>query len=205
MLIPHITRHHVGASILALSSISIGAWAQTAVALPPGQSGVGTYVSGAPASPRMNQEPALVYRDPGQPLSIGEIADLQAKEEAEKFLKKHGFTGERPQPVVDPAVASAKPAEPAPNQLKLLALYGQAQHLHADLSINQVVHQVRAASAIDQVRVDRVGAASATVTILKGRGCTKKALGNASAKKIARRGCVQTTHDLAVGDMIEWR
>jgi hypothetical protein len=205
MMIATITRHHVAASFLALTSLSIGAWAQTQVALPPGQSGGGTYVSGAPVSAMAKTEQSLTYRDPSQPLSIGEIADLQAKEEAEKFLKKHGFTGEMPAPVIDPAAATAKPAEPAPNQLKLMALYGQPQNLHADLSINQVVHQVRAASAIDQVRVERIGTASATVTILKGRGCTKNALGTAAAKKANRRGCVQTTHDLAVGDMIEWR
>lgn len=151
---------------------------------------------GAPAL--QSNGPVLKYRDPAQPLTIGEMSDIQATEETEKFLKKHGFTAskpEEPKSSATGAVGQADVPEPPPNQVKLLAIFGQPSQLTAEVAINQVIYQVDRPTAIGQVQFAVLGKELVQIVLPTKSGC----------KATKTRPCATTAHRLAVGDIVEWR
>lgn len=151
---------------------------------------------GAPTS--LSNEPVLKYRDPAQPLTIGEMSDIQAAEETEKFLKKHGFTGAKPEdpnPSANGAAGQADVPEPPPNQVKLLAIFGQPSQLTAEVAINQVVYQVDRPTAIGPVQFAALGKDVVQIVLPRKPGCKPK----------KARPCATTAHRMAVGDIVEWR
>lgn len=169
---------------VALASCAASFAQQTVVGAPK------TVASGSSAT-----ESQLVYRDPAKPLTIGEMADKQAAEATEKFLNKHGFTGVKP---VEQASAQVnKPVIP-PNRLRLLAMYGTPGSLTAELSLNNATHLVKGPQALGGIQVIQVGAKGVTVALPSKQRCKWP-----SSKK--GTNCLPANHQLAVGDLIEWR
>lgn len=115
------------------------------------------YPSGAPSSNDVPTAfaPNLKYRDPGKPLTLGEIADLQAQKANSDILRKYGFTDIepiRPKPVV---VTQAKPVM----SIKALAIWGKQDNLRAEILVNGVLHRVMGHEMVaPNLRVMRVRA-----------------------------------------------
>ena len=62
-----------------------------------------SFVIGHPKEDQVDEK-GLIYRDPSLPLTIGEMAEMQKERQIKDFLKKSGFTTEKPPappPVVD--------------------------------------------------------------------------------------------------------
>lgn len=66
-----------------------------------------SFVIGHPKQEQVDEK-GLVYRDPSLPLSIGEMAEMQKEKQIKDFLKKAGFTTEKP-PAPAPVVQDKEP------------------------------------------------------------------------------------------------
>lgn len=151
-------------------------------------------VVGAPQ--KASVEPNLKYRDPSKPLTIGEMSDLQAADEVEKFMKRHGFTTRKPDaPKSTATTAAQKPVAP-PNQLRLLAVFGTASQLKAEVAVNGVVRAVERPMQVGAINVAGIAPGAVQVLIPKKNNCART----------KRPGCqTHASHTLRVGDIVEWR
>ncbi len=95
----------------------------------------------------------LKYRDPSQPLTVGEMSKLQAKKLEDDFLLKLGYTSVVPARAATQREVVAKPS----TQVVALGIYGPSNDLQADVSINGQVVQVKGGQRVSAaVTVDRV-------------------------------------------------
>ena len=148
----------------------------------------------------------LTYRDPAEPISIGEMSDKQAAAETEKFLNKLGYTGVKHVEAVKSAVEAAKvEPETPPNQMKLLGVYGQDGALSADLSVNGQVHKVTGQAAAGIVKVVEVKRDGLKVTYSLNKRCPVRVADEKTGRITKKRVPCVNEANLAIGDSIEWR
>lgn len=114
------------------------------------QQQISTMVIGAPRNVNAPAQPdKRPYRDPNVPLTIGEMAEIQRQKATEDFLKKAGFTTEKPAPKDDPKSAQEAPPEKVERRLSTRAVYGRAgQRLAADLQVDDTLMRVSEGSKI---------------------------------------------------------
>lgn len=127
--------HKAIAIALSLCSGS-WAWAQMVPApagqLPPGP--MPAAQAGQPQPlPALTPAPALKYRDPSNPITIGEVSDLQAAKAQAEYASKFGYTDQKP----------AKPTQsgnaPAPRPLlivSVLATWSKSNKAQAEAVVN---------------------------------------------------------------------
>lgn len=159
----------------------------------------------APKGEKVESTPTLKYRDPSKPLTIGEMSDIQAADETEKFLKKHGFTSKKPEVAKGGGTAKGdvKPAKPLPplNTLKLVGVYGVPGKLRADLLLNGTLFPIERPTGVGKATVRGVDASGVDVLLpssqSKGVKCPKKSPADCKAP--------ERVHHLRVGDAVEWR
>lgn len=97
--------------------------------------------------------PALKFRDPSKPLTIGEISDLQAQKANADLMRRFGYTDVeplKPQPVV---ATLAKPVL----AVRTLAVFGKPESLTAEILVNGQFKRVAGRDAIAPgVKVARI-------------------------------------------------
>lgn len=135
----------VTALSLALSLCSgSGAWAQMVPApagqLPPGQ--MPAVQAGQPQllpaltpalTPALVPAPALKYRDPSNPITIGEVSDWQAAKAQAEYASKFGYTDQKP------AKPSSSVNAPAPRPrliVSVLATWSKANKAQAEAIVD---------------------------------------------------------------------
>ncbi len=162
-------------------------------------------VVGAP-KPVADDSKQLTYRDPAEPITIGEMSDKQAAAETEKFLNKLGYTGVKHVEAVKSAVDAVKvEQETPPNQMKLLGVYGQDGALSADLSVNGQLHKVSGKSAAGTVNVLEIKRDGLKVSYTLNKRCPVRVQDPKSGRTVKKRVPCVNEAELAVGDSIEWR
>ena len=114
------------------------------------QQQISTMVIGAPRTANVPAQPEKrPYRDPTVPLTIGEMAEIQRQKATEDFLKKAGFTTEKPAPKDEGKASQEALPEKVERRLATRAVYGRAgQRLSADLQVDDALIRVSEGSKI---------------------------------------------------------
>ena len=102
--------------------------------------------------------PSLVYREPGLPLTIGEVSDMQAAKARAEFLSKFGYTEQKPSyPAAQPARTKAQ-AQPKPRlSVTALAVWGTGTGIQAEAMVNGQVTTVKGGEMLAPgVKVEQV-------------------------------------------------
>lgn len=133
----------------------------------------------------------LKYRNPAEPLSIGEMSLIQAKKLDEDFLKKMGYTSEATAPTVSTPTNGTEFGQPQPKPMATvtaLGIYGPSMALRADISINGEVRSVKGGESfpggISIVSVSQ----RAVQVMVQGR----------------KKGRATAIHSVAVGEALEF-
>lgn len=183
------------AATFALCSCGL-VWAQSTVVGAPRAQAVQTTQATAGKEP-------LKYRDPQEPLPLGEVAEAQRLEAAEEFLNRHGYTTIKAAAAtkVDTSgqaqAQAEQPVELPPAYLKVVAVYGKAAAPQADID-----HDGNTIAAAAGMRVGPY-----LISSITSRGVTvqsKPACG-VSRNKTKRTACGPVDRLLAVGDFVEWK
>jgi hypothetical protein len=157
-----------------------------------------------PAAPK---EPELIYRDPAQTITIGEMSNRQAAAESEKFLNKLGYTGVQK---VDPAKLfseqAKKNAEKPANQMKFLGVYGEQSSLSADISVNGHVYKVTGPGKVGIVNVISVQSDALKVSFSNtNKRCPVKSKDQKTGRMIKKHIPCVSESVMKIGDSVEWR
>ena len=166
----------------------------------------GTFVIGEPVGlqSKDGERKVLPYRDPTQPLSIGEMSEIQKGRAVEAFLKKAGFTTERPPA---PKIDSQKPVvERVQSQITVTALYAHegrepwAELKSPDGSLIKVRAGTQIAKRISVQGVDGDG----LIILVEPEKSKCKAGAKSSASKGKCLAPTATTTSLGAGDDFRW-
>lgn len=171
------------------------AWAQSTVVGAPK-----SFSAQTPAVAAAGKE-TLKYRDPQEPLPLGEVAEAQRIEAAEDFLNKLGYTTIKP-------TADAKahaggqgqaelPIELPPAYLKVVAVYGKAAAPQADIDHDGNTISAAAGARVGPYLISSIS--SRGVTLQRRPACTQ------SRKKVKSTACAPVERVLAVGEVVEWK
>lgn len=153
-----------------------------------------------PSAASSSAQEGLKYRDPKDPLTLGEVANMQRLKEAEDFLNKHGYTTIKPKdPVAEEA--AAKPAvEPPPSSIKIVAIYGLPTEVRAEIDHDGLALTASVGQRFGPYRVEAVDPSGVKLQSLA--ACAPRARRHAKASGSA---CTPSTRALAVGDIVEWK
>lgn len=153
-----------------------------------------------PAAASSSAQEGLKYRDPKDPLTLGEVANMQRLKEAEDFLNKHGYTTIKP---MDPVAeeAAAKPAvEPPPSFIKIVAIYGLPTKVRAELDHDGQLLTASIGQRFGPYRVEAVDVSGVRLQSLP--TCVQRSRRQA---KTSGSACTPSSRVLVVGEIVEWK
>lgn len=167
-----------------------------------------SFVIGPPVV-QEKDEKGLIYRDPSQPLTIGEMAEMQKQKAIQEFLKKAGYTTEKPPAPVKVEDDSKKVPEKVESLLTVRALFAsEGGEPFAEIStIDGTLMKVRAGSLISK-RLKVASTDGSMIALLLAPEVAPECQITAKGKKAPKKQCLTiqepTLIVLGSGDQYRW-
>ncbi|WP_234265135.1 hypothetical protein [Hydrogenophaga sp. NFH-34] len=161
------------------------------------------FVIGPPVE--ATDEKGRIYRDPSQPLTIGEMSDIQKEKAVADFLRKAGFTTEKPpEPPKPEAPKAPERVESKLSVKSVFAREGQEPFAEIETAAGSILKASVGTRISDRISIAAVDGRQIALSVIPEPrpGCEKGA--RASKRKATSCNLAPSLVFLMAGDQYTW-